>query len=94
MSSVETTFAELRRAINSLATDIHERPRGEGASMAFERRRNFACITKRSRWVQLDTLRADMAFEDGLRVGPGEMTVAAALARIKESYGWGDAPRR
>ena len=94
LSSVETTFAELRRAINSLGTDIGERRRGDGSSIAFERRRNFACITKRTRWVQLDALRADLAFEDRLRVGPGEMTVEAALVRVKESYGYGVASRR
>ena len=94
LSNVETTFEELRRAINALRTDICERPRGAGTSIAFERNRNFACITKYKGWVRLDLLRADLAFEDGLQVGPGEMTLTAALSRIKESYEYGVASRR
>lgn len=82
---VSGTFTQFRDAILALDPEVGLRPRAN-KSLAFDypfggSRRNFACITPRRGWIQLDALSSDLKFEDRIPVHAGSLSIGIARCR-------------
>jgi hypothetical protein len=93
MTSLDAAFEEIGHFILALGTDVGTRRRA-GKSLAFERRRNFACITQREQWIQLDVLKSDLTFENRVQVRPGEQSTSRVRELLRDAYSFGATARR